>query len=507
MYRYGTKASFYEFLTGGAGTGKTVVLRIIAELSNRMHNNQVGIDPSSIKVLLVAFTGSAAFNVRGTTIHHAFRIPFGCRLLPYKKFPSEERCKMRDDYLDLLWLIIDEVSMTGATLLFYIHRRLQDVFENGLPFRGVSILAFGDLYQLKPVGENYCFQGIDVKDSNRNSFTLFNLWSDLFSMYELTRIMRQKHGLSFAETLNRLRVVDHTPEDLQLLKQFEIDLSDPPPDYSIFERHIFATHRQRDDHNLRVLDSIKLDEVHIECRDSVLAPFVTDRDCRYFLQKAKRMDDTKTATLFSELSLKSGMILEVTTNVDVLDELFNGAWSVLSYIDPPGTSSPNILWVAFADPLIGRQVRALHRSLDNARTEVQLLWTPIFRISQKFQVTSRHESVILRWQFPVRPATAGTFHHNQGLTLKRGAVNFRGPRRFAKMAGRHYVGYSRFSDAKDNLHVLDSAFEEIHFDPRVHVEMNRLRLESRTLKIFDGLQEPSNFSCLIQCVLHSTRSL
>jgi hypothetical protein len=37
--------------------------------------------------------------------------------------------------------------------------------------------------------------------------------------------------------------------------------------------------------------------------------------------------------------------------------------------------------------------------------------------------------------------------------------------------------------------------------------MNRLRLKSRTLKIFDGLQEPSNFPCLIQCVLHNTRSL
>jgi hypothetical protein len=350
-----------------------------------MHNNRVGIDPSSIKVLLVAFTGSAAFNVRGTIIHHAFRIPFGCRLLPYKKFPFEERCKMRDDYLDLLCLIIDEISMTGATLLYYIHRRLQYVFENGLPFGGVPDLASGDLYQLKPVGENYCFHGIDVEDSNRNSFTLFSLWSDLFSMYKLTRIMRQQHGLPFAETLNRLRVGDHTPEDLQLLKQFEIDPSDPPPGYSIFERHVFATHRQRDDNYLRVLDSIKSDEVYIECRDSVLAPFVTDRDCRYFLQKAKRMDDTKTATLFFELSLRSGMILEVTTNVDVPDGLFNGAWGVLSYIDPPGTSSPNILWVAFADPSIGRQVRALNCSLYDTCTEVQFSGLPSFGYLKKFR--------------------------------------------------------------------------------------------------------------------------
>jgi hypothetical protein len=72
MYRYGADLPFYEFLMGGAGTGKTVVLRVIAEVINRMHNSRVGTDPAPIKVLLVPFTGSAAFNVGGTTIHHAF---------------------------------------------------------------------------------------------------------------------------------------------------------------------------------------------------------------------------------------------------------------------------------------------------------------------------------------------------------------------------------------------------------------------------------------------------
>jgi hypothetical protein len=65
---------------------------------------------------------------------------------------------MRDAYVDLLCLMIDEISRTVSTLLYYIHRRLQDVFENNLPFGGVPVLACGDLYQLKPVGDGYCFQ-------------------------------------------------------------------------------------------------------------------------------------------------------------------------------------------------------------------------------------------------------------------------------------------------------------------------------------------------------------
>jgi hypothetical protein len=199
--------------------------------------------------------------------------------------------------------------------------------------------------------------------------------------------------------------------------------------------------------------------------------------------------------------------LEVTTNVDVLDGLYNGAWGVLQFVDLPGKPSPDILWLAFTDPRIGRQCREVHRKLYETRREMHKTWTPVFRVSRNFQVTACHESVGLRWQFPVHPATAGTFHHNEGLTLKRGAVNFRGPKRFAKMAGRHYVGYSRFSNPENNLFVLDPATEEIHVDPRVHVEMARLRSKSASFRVFDGLRREYRIPDLIQIVVHNTRSL
>jgi hypothetical protein len=167
QYRYGTGTPFHEFeFTGGAGTGEIVVLHVIAEAINRMHNSRVGIDPNSMKVLLVAYTGSAAFNVHGSTIHHAFRIPFGCKLLPYRRLPAKERSKMQDIYADLLCLMIDEISMSGTTLLYYLHRRLQNILESSLPFGGIPVLACGDLYQLKPVGDNYCFQGIEIESTN-----------------------------------------------------------------------------------------------------------------------------------------------------------------------------------------------------------------------------------------------------------------------------------------------------------------------------------------------------
>ena len=46
-----------------------------------------------------------------------------------------------------------------------------------------------------------------------------NLWMDNFRMYELTEIMRQRNDKWFAELLNRLRVGNHTRNDIEVLKK------------------------------------------------------------------------------------------------------------------------------------------------------------------------------------------------------------------------------------------------------------------------------------------------
>jgi hypothetical protein len=156
-------------------------------------------------------------------------------------------------------------------------------------------------------------------------------------MYELTTILRQQHGLPFAQALNRLQTGDHTEADLWLLKRFEIDIMHPPLAYSHFDRHIFATHRQLDAHNDRVLEATTSKEVCVKSKDSILHSYIHDKDCQYFLHKARTMDVSKTATLQSVLHLKVGIILEITTNVDILDGLYHGAWGFLRLIDPPDT--------------------------------------------------------------------------------------------------------------------------------------------------------------------------
>ena len=55
-------------------------------------------------------------------------------------------------------IIIDEMSMVSADVLYKIHKRLCDIFINNLPFGGISTMWVGDLLQLKPVRGRFIFE-------------------------------------------------------------------------------------------------------------------------------------------------------------------------------------------------------------------------------------------------------------------------------------------------------------------------------------------------------------
>ena len=63
------------FLSGGAGVGKSTVTNALYEALMRYLNAQLENDPDDVSVIKVAPTGKAAFNIRGNTLHSAFKIP------------------------------------------------------------------------------------------------------------------------------------------------------------------------------------------------------------------------------------------------------------------------------------------------------------------------------------------------------------------------------------------------------------------------------------------------
>ena len=80
--------------------------------------------------------------------------------------------------------------------------RLKDLKGSSMPFGGVSVIAIGDLFQLQPVMDGYVFKDTD---NFEYGFLAPNVWQELFKMFELSEIMRQRESKEFAELLNRLR--------------------------------------------------------------------------------------------------------------------------------------------------------------------------------------------------------------------------------------------------------------------------------------------------------------
>ena len=71
--------------------------------------------------------------------------------------------------------------MCGPDLLYKLNIQLNRIFSNhdpSVPFGGISILAFGDLYQLPSVKDQPIFGDVSSKRANLSS--VVSLWRDFF---------------------------------------------------------------------------------------------------------------------------------------------------------------------------------------------------------------------------------------------------------------------------------------------------------------------------------------
>ena len=250
----------YAFLTGGAGVGKSVVIRALYQTLYRILNLKDGENPDDKRILLCAYMGFAAFNISGQTICSAFHKKMYQGT--YNHISADELNTFRIKYRHLKVVIIDEISMVGNMTLSFIDTRLQQLTGSKAAFGGLSVIAVGDLYQLKPVGDFLIC--LDLKAGA--SSLARNLWKELFTINELVDIMRQKDDLAFAQLLNRLRLNEMTEEDKQVLQTrvFDRDTGDYPKDAV----HLFARNFYVKKHNDNILSQLPGEKFVIPCHDN-----------------------------------------------------------------------------------------------------------------------------------------------------------------------------------------------------------------------------------------------
>ena len=208
------------FLTGKAGTGKTTLLKRIKDESRK-------------KMVIVAPTGVAAMNAKGTTINSIFQLPTGSffpgdiglenlqsgilsiqSVVDELSFNREKKSLLNEIEL----LVIDEVSMVRCDLLDVIDAILRSVRKNTSPFGGVQILLIGDLYQLPPVAKREEWAFMRQAYASPYFFDSYVVRRNPVLQIELTTVFRQTEP-EFINILNSIRNNQISENDLTLLNK------------------------------------------------------------------------------------------------------------------------------------------------------------------------------------------------------------------------------------------------------------------------------------------------
>ena len=461
----------HVFITGGAGTGKSHLIAVIKEHTERSHTG------SQNACMLMAPTGVAVFNIGGLTIHYAFRLPVEHgNLTRYTKLSAERLHQLRLLLKDVHTLIIDEISMVSYETLGFIHQRLTEIKgtdDTEVYFGGLSIIAVGDFYQLPPVRDRFVFQnGRGYVQASTH------LWRDLFTMVELHTNMRQRNDTTYSEVLNRIRTGDHTPEDIQLLRTRltsgiinPVQLRDAKFSSALY---LMPRKEQVEEYNTqRLLELAQTTPVcefkaeHVILESRYLPHGVTSRDVP---EQLIPKNDNNCAGLPHTLKLAVGAQVMLRRNIMCEDGLVNGARGEImgfkwlnggDHQDQPGMLPAAVL-VKFHDPRVGR----IHSvPVPGCGTEA----VEIRPISAKFY--AQQGVTLQRTQLLLVPCWAATIHKVQGLSLDSAVIDL-GPSMFED--GMAYVALSRVRTL-DGVALLDLVASKIKASSLVQQEMARLR--------------------------------
>ena len=309
-------APFYLHVTGGAGTGKSHLIKCIYHEASKILRSSE--NPDEVKVLLTGPTGTSAFNIGGFTVHSALKIPRTAKK-NYESLGNDALNTLQTQLGGLQILIIDEISMVDRKVLAYVHGRMKQIkrirtTERDSHFGGVCILAVGDFYHLPPVkGKPLC-----VPDFSYGC----DMWNEVFKIVKLEEIMQQKEDLAFANLLNKLRTKSKaqslSSEDETVLLG-RSDRQDIPED----ALHVFPKNSNVAHHNEAMLAKHCLDVKIIEATDQ------SKDKCSGNMKKLAKPKEGATDDLADSLKIGKGARVMLIRNIDVGDGLVNGAFGTV----------------------------------------------------------------------------------------------------------------------------------------------------------------------------------
>ena len=370
----------HALVLGTAGTGKSYLIHCLEQIL-------------SAQCMVLAPTGVAALNINGQTIHSFFQF---AKFTQVNELWGTSLQTLQDKCESLKYIIIDELSMVSNKLLYAIDQRLRPAFpkHSDAFFGACSVIMFGDLGQLPPVGDSRMFMRSDKNEHTLHGFAAFCQFN---TVYHLKQCVRQADDHAFRELLLRLRDGNNTFDDYELLsKRFRGSVTG---DMTLFVDaiHLFPTHEKVDDYNSEKLLQPRQPVAYIEASHNCV--------------KAKQATSNIACGLQRFLSLSEGCKVMLRANLWVAKGLVNGSIGHVMHIiysenGPP--SLPSVVICNFPG-YTGPSFLPDHPHS-----------FPIVPIQRIWHDKS---TVCSRTALPLSLAWALTIHKSQGLTLPQAAVD------------------------------------------------------------------------------------
>lgn len=384
--------------------------------------------------------------------------------------------------------------------LFSIHRRLCQVFQSTKPFGGKSVIVVGDFYQLRPVGDVFAFMPRKTSD-DLPSLAGNYLW-EMFVIFELTEIMRQKDDLKFAEALGRLALGSLTEDDVKMFQSRSYPNDESLPSEVKGAIHLFKSNDEVDEYNLKRMRELADPEnvpVISESFDKALGNH-TNSDVAKAFYTLPNMKTRQTYGLPRTVIIQRDIRYMITTNIDVADGLFNGASGVLKFVEV-FQGKVRAVWFKFDDPSVGATARSNLKGVSDSHNLDNDL-TPIVKVKRTFSVLKKGKVQISREQFPFVVAEGWTIHKAQGQSLVTVVVVLSSIMEISLL----YVAFSR-ATSLNGLYIIGKfkpPRQRLPTDP-VIVEMNRMKKFCPLIPKFQWLRNvPEN---LFQIVSHNVQSI
>ena len=386
---------------GGAGAGKSTVIDTLVPHFEKIMR-KAGDDGSQPYVIKTAPTGAAASQIGGITIHSAFNFDFSGK---FYSLPDKTRAKKREELKNLKMLVIDEISMVSADMLYMIALRLQEIKENNNePFGGVMLVCLGDLMQLQPVMARYIFEE-PIRENYKIMYKLNSFWESL-TVINLEVNHRQEGDKQYADLLNRMRIGQLTEEDMNNLQ--ERVRSKEHPDYKNADMFISGTRAEVNKLNKQCMERINGEEITLKathCQE-------LQKKCTPNINQRGEIGQTGFLDI---LKLKIGCRVMLISNINITDGLSNGQLGELKDVVKGSTGEIHTLMIKFTKENVGH----IWREENPILAKKYPGYTGIKRIMHSYSKNYRKDNAknIQLHQFPIIVAHAVTAHKIQGQNI------------------------------------------------------------------------------------------